>query len=347
MQLELGPKIRQLRLQRGMTQEQLGAALGLSAQAVSKWENQTTMPDIQLLPELSVLLGVTIDALFSMTDESRMARIENRLEDVRFLPQQEFEAAEQYLREQREEPQHKARAALLLARLYNKRAQEYHDLAKPLAREALLLNPENKGAHNAVFDAENCVYPDWNAANRWQTIEFYQDFVARHPENRVNYLWLMDLLIADGRTEEARTALRQMERVEYTYHVPLYEGLIAKAEGDHPRAMACWDRMMGEYTVLWTAWFCRGDCMARLCRYDEAVDCYRRAMELQPEPKYVDAPEAIAQIAEIRGDYDLAIGMRETCMEILRRDCQITEGELLEVHRREITRLREKQRTAT
>ena len=37
MTLEIGEKIRQLRLQRGMTQGQLGEALGLSAQAVSKW----------------------------------------------------------------------------------------------------------------------------------------------------------------------------------------------------------------------------------------------------------------------------------------------------------------------
>ena len=70
---------------------------------------RSTMPDIRLLPELSVLLGVTIDALFAMTDESCMTRIENRLKDVRFLLRQEFEATEQYLREQREEPQHKAR----------------------------------------------------------------------------------------------------------------------------------------------------------------------------------------------------------------------------------------------
>ena len=36
---------------------------------------RSTMPDIRLLPELSVLLGVTIDALFAMTDESCMTRI--------------------------------------------------------------------------------------------------------------------------------------------------------------------------------------------------------------------------------------------------------------------------------
>ena len=107
MTLEIGEKIRQLRLQRGMTQGQLGEALGLSAQAVSKWESQTNMPDIQLLPELSVLLGVSIDELFSMTDSSRMDRIENMIEGVRFIPDGEFESAEGFKGENAQR-QHKA-----------------------------------------------------------------------------------------------------------------------------------------------------------------------------------------------------------------------------------------------
>ena len=65
------------------------------------------------------------------------------------------------------------------------------------------------------------------------------------------------------------------------------------------------------------------------------MDYSCRAMELWPKPKYGDAPGTIAQIAEIRGGYALAIGMRETCMEILRKDWQVTKGELLETYRRE------------
>ena len=146
MNLEIGAKIKQLRLARGLTQEQLGKPLRLSAQAVSKWESGATMPDIQLLPELSVQLGVTIDELFSMTDRTRMDRIDNMLEDVRYLPAHEFENVEQYLKDKMTLPDTKAEATLLLARLYNKRAREYRELATPIAREALLLNPNEKEA---------------------------------------------------------------------------------------------------------------------------------------------------------------------------------------------------------
>lgn len=70
---------------------------------VSEAEASATMPDITLLPCLSVLFGVTIDELFSLTDDSRMERIENMLEDVRVLSDSAFSDAERYLREKMQE----------------------------------------------------------------------------------------------------------------------------------------------------------------------------------------------------------------------------------------------------
>ena len=99
LNIELGAKIKNLRLSRGMTQEQLGTELSVSAQAVSKWESGTTMPDIQLLPEISVLFGVSIDELFSVTDESRMDRIENMIDNVHFISDKDFCESEKELGE--------------------------------------------------------------------------------------------------------------------------------------------------------------------------------------------------------------------------------------------------------
>ena len=59
----LSERIAELRRERGLTQEQLGQPLGVSAQAVSKWEKGGA-PDVELLPALADRLGVTIDALF-------------------------------------------------------------------------------------------------------------------------------------------------------------------------------------------------------------------------------------------------------------------------------------------
>ena len=48
-----------------MTQEELAAKLAVSAQAVSKWENDITCPDVMTLPKLAEILGITVDELLS------------------------------------------------------------------------------------------------------------------------------------------------------------------------------------------------------------------------------------------------------------------------------------------
>ena len=64
--MSLGEKISSLRKAQGLTQEQLAEKCSVSAQAVSKWENDLTAPDIALLPRLSELFGVTIDELLGV-----------------------------------------------------------------------------------------------------------------------------------------------------------------------------------------------------------------------------------------------------------------------------------------
>lgn len=64
MNLTIGTKIRALRKARGITQEELAKAIGISFQAVSKWENNIALPDISLVPAIAGYFGVTIDELF-------------------------------------------------------------------------------------------------------------------------------------------------------------------------------------------------------------------------------------------------------------------------------------------
>lgn len=61
----IGQRIAKLRKQHGMSQENLAEKLGVSSQAVSKWENDASCPDISLLPQLAKLLGVTVDELLT------------------------------------------------------------------------------------------------------------------------------------------------------------------------------------------------------------------------------------------------------------------------------------------
>ncbi|MBQ8717777.1 MAG: helix-turn-helix transcriptional regulator [Clostridia bacterium] len=63
--MNIGQNIRTLRTRAGMTQEQLAGQLGVTYQAVSRWETGANTPDISLLPALATVFGVSIDALFN------------------------------------------------------------------------------------------------------------------------------------------------------------------------------------------------------------------------------------------------------------------------------------------
>ena len=71
----IGNRIDQYRKEKQMTQEDLAQHLGVSPQAVSKWENDQTCPDISLLPQLAKLLGVTTDELLSGKQELATAKV--------------------------------------------------------------------------------------------------------------------------------------------------------------------------------------------------------------------------------------------------------------------------------
>ena len=61
--MNLGSKILELRRQKNITQEELAAALGVTAAAVSKWENNYTLPDVLMLSALADYFTVTTDEL--------------------------------------------------------------------------------------------------------------------------------------------------------------------------------------------------------------------------------------------------------------------------------------------
>ena len=75
----IGNRIQRFRKEKGLTQEELAAQLGVSSQAVSKWENDASCPDISLLPQLCRVLGITTDELLTgKNDEVRLLPVDQR-----------------------------------------------------------------------------------------------------------------------------------------------------------------------------------------------------------------------------------------------------------------------------
>lgn len=75
MLIKLGEQLRELRRRDGRTQETLAQALGVTAQAISRWEKGICYPDMELLPSIANYFGVSIDELFGYHNE-RAKKIE-------------------------------------------------------------------------------------------------------------------------------------------------------------------------------------------------------------------------------------------------------------------------------
>lgn len=81
MQLDLGNNIRQLRRRDKKTQEALAEALGVTSQAVSRWESGGSYPDMNLIPSIAHFFGVSIDELFGY-ESDRDRRIDTLVAEI-------------------------------------------------------------------------------------------------------------------------------------------------------------------------------------------------------------------------------------------------------------------------
>lgn len=77
MEIKIGEKIKELRNRNGRTQENLADALGVTNQAVSRWEKNGSYPDMEMIPSIANYFGITIDELFGYRNDR-----ENRIDAI-------------------------------------------------------------------------------------------------------------------------------------------------------------------------------------------------------------------------------------------------------------------------
>ncbi len=338
--MEIGNQIKTLRTRRGITQEALSAQLGVTAQAVSKWERGAALPDIELLPQLSAFFGVTIDELFALSDDTRMERIQNMLWDVRYLDPGDVEASREFLLAKARREQENGRPYELLADMENHLANMHRERAAEYAKTALGRDESLIEAHEELVIAMEGKCWDWCYKNHNALIRYYQTFLKEHPDNWHAMIWLMEQLLDDYRFEEAEAVMHDFEACHDSFRIPLYRGILLWHKGQKEAAYHTWQAAALEYPDRWNIPSTIGDYLARDGKYREAIVWQQKAMEVLPAPRYVDPWESVAHLYELLGDPQSAIATLEAELSILAADWQTTEGETADVVRRKIARLR-------
>lgn len=333
--MDLGNKIKELRLQLGITQEELANKIGVSYQAVSKWENGVTMPDIQLLPVLSMYFGITIDELFTMSHDEQLTRIQNALDNERFIGNEEYRYYEKFLLNMLRNNEEVEKSTALLGELYNKTADQLKEKASVYTKKALELNPYNKYYHNTLIKAEGGSFGDNYCNNHDSLIDFYKWFTSNHKEERLPYAYLFDQLMADRRFEEAAKVLHSLQSFGDHVENTVFKGDIEYETGNKSEAIELWKKNVKDYPNDFRAYFLRSQRMIYTGNYNQGAEDLDKASELQQSPRLPEIEDARTKAYELLKDYKKAAACQEKKLEILKKDYGILTGvQVEEVHRK-------------
>ncbi len=155
MSCKIGEKIRLLRLQNKMTQEQLADHLGVSYQSVSRWENGVTYPDIEFLPAIAKYFSVTVDDLLGQDEEEKKKEISRKTRRIGSMTEEDEQELIDLIRMCRREQDGEYFADICYALLYS-----------PLHKSKAVLDELRKSKERFF---ETC----WDTAIRARALENY------------------------------------------------------------------------------------------------------------------------------------------------------------------------------
>lgn len=338
--MNIGKHIKTLRLAKGVTQEELAEYLGVSFQAVSKWETETSTPDIALLPNIAVFFGVTIDELFHISNEAEFERIENMFWHERRINPETFAHCIRFLEGVLQEDQNNIRAYSCLAYLYNHRAKSDHETASEYAKKVLKLDPEEKTGWVAFLEANNGVCGDEWYDNHFEVISYFQEFLKQNPDNYLGLYGIIENLLDDGRYDEAVPYIERIRAVKKNYQYEFYMGDVMFGKGRIQEGIDYWNVAVAHYPEAWQAYCSRADRFKKLGRYEEALADYEKCFTIQSPPRLTDGLHSMAQLHELLKDYAAAIDDRERIIRCLHDEYDVVSGEEINSQKREIERLK-------
>lgn len=336
----IGEQIKYYRQEKHVKQDELAEYLGVSFQAVSKWETGASTPDISLLPKLAMFFGISIDELFEMPYEEQMERIENMFWHEARINEKTFDKAVSFLEKVLRDNPKDTRALSNMAYLYNHRAHSDHELASNFAEKVLEYDPDDKGGWVAYLEANNGVCGDEWYDNHFKVISFFKDFVEKNPLNYGGLYALMENLIADNRLDEAAVYNEQMKKAKKNHQYLLYSGDIAFGKGDRITAKANWEQMIKDYPDEWQAFCDLGDGYLKLGETDKALEAYEKSYSMQEAPHVFDGLCSMAQVYEMQGNKKEAINTYNRIIECLKKDYQVVDGEQIDQYNRQISKLK-------
>lgn len=260
--------LKRFRVAKNMTQEQAAENLGVSTQTVSRWECDTTLPDVNILPKIAALYCVTIDDLYKETSVA-YDNYAQRLGSV-------FEASLK--------PEDFLRADLEYRKLLKTGDYTTEDLRLYgiLYQEMMYVCIKKTGE---IFDRVLKKGPTEDPQTYWSTRRqkgYFLWEIGRNQENIEEFLSLVE-----GGSDELQEWICLIQAYSFAENYDAAWKWVKKAEAKFPENA--------------TLHIYSGDLLRAMKRYNEAFPHWKRAMEMEPE--WCDAAYSMASCYEEIGDY--------------------------------------------
>ena len=215
MQLNVGSKIKELRRRDGRTQEALAEALGVTNQAVSRWEAGGSYPDMELVPAIANYFHVSIDELFGYQND-REARIKRILEEAKNQINAQgyilgkgygdYEGCVQMLREASEEFPNEPEILFMLAEALHRLGWQKHG-------RAIRRKDDDKEHYyeNVEYNTQNTYW--------WEALQVYEKLLKMDvsSERRGEIVLVAVMIYRNmGEYEKAKALARTQDPIQYS-----------------------------------------------------------------------------------------------------------------------------------
>lgn len=331
----IGQKIKELRRSKGLSQQDIAKKLGVTSQAVSKWETDSSLPEMTLLPDIASLFGVQIDDLFEYSAEKRYESIQAKIEFGKSLSNTEFDNEENFLLKEIKSSPTNHEAICLLSRLYRHQAESLNKKVVLYAKKALEIEPNNK------VDIDNINYGlggkihDWIVTDHQELVDDLHRILRSEPKNKNIYFTLLDNLIDSGRLQEAKEVLLASMKYNTDTRNEFYDIYIKECGSSFDSVKKLYQQLAAKYSNDWKVLSHIAGIFSYHENYSDAIKYWQMVFDCLPHPRFTDPLESMALCCLRMGDNKSATKYYKKMLNLLRTDWHANYGS-------EVERIKEK-----
>ena len=281
--MTIGDKIRQLRVERHITQEKLAKHLNISYQAISRWEQNVTLPDLSIIPKIADYFEITTDELLCVVS-AKSKSVSTHREKLFSLyeksgTEEDFNKAVTAYNEVILHGNPTSQDLFYYVCLYDNRSRRYMEIAIKYCKKVIEDKNQNRDAYWFHINTRlslNLVRS--NRAN--EALQIQNGFLEREPDNYLAYASVAFAYHFAGDAKTAYEYVKKAEKIQQDENemngVEIYTGAgdICRSLKKYDEALVYWDKAFEADTSCISCLFSKAAAYEEMGQFAKAIETY-------------------------------------------------------------------------